>query len=64
VSDYLAHVVMKLPAWYASLHEARGHVALASGDPVAAREQFGAAAQGFQASGHALDEARCRALAR
>ena len=30
-SDYLANVVMKLPAWFASLHEARAHVALAAG---------------------------------
>jgi len=62
-SDYLANVVMKLPAWYASLHEARAHVALAVGERTAAREGFAAAAQGFHACGHALDEARCRALA-
>lgn len=63
VSEFLANVVMKLPAWYAALHEARAHIALASGDPVAAREGFAAAAQGFHGSGHALDEARCRGLA-
>lgn len=63
-SDYLANVVMKLPAWFASLHEARAHVALAAGKRDAARESFAAAAQGFHGCGHALDEARCRELAR
>lgn len=61
-SDYLANVVMKLPAWYASLHEARAHMARASGQAGAAREGFAAAAQGFRACGHVLDEARCREL--
>ena len=61
-SDYLANVVMKLPAWYAALHEARAHVALASGERSAAREGFAAAAQGFHGCGHALDEARCLRL--
>jgi DNA-binding SARP family transcriptional activator len=63
-SEYLANVVMKLPAWYASLHEAHAHVALATGECSAAREGFAAAAQGFHAAGHALDEARCRELAK
>ncbi|ROZ69354.1 AAA family ATPase [Ramlibacter sp. WS9] len=63
-SEYLANVVMKLPAWYASLHEAQAHVALAAGRRSAAREGFAAAAQGFAACGHALDQARCEALAR
>lgn len=62
--DYLANVVMKLPAWYAALHEARAHIALASGERAAAGQSFAAAAQGFHAAGHPLDEARCRALAR
>jgi DNA-binding SARP family transcriptional activator len=62
-SDYLANVVMKLPAWYAALHEARAHVALASDRRAAAREGFAAAAQGFHGCGHALDEARCLMLA-
>jgi hypothetical protein len=61
-SDYLANVVMKLPAWYASLNEARAHMARASGQAGAAREGFAAAAQGFRACGHVLDEARCREL--
>jgi tetratricopeptide (TPR) repeat protein len=63
-SDYLANVVMKLPAWYAALHEARAHIALASGERAAARESFAAAARGFHAAGHPLDEVRCSGLAR
>ena len=62
-SEYLANAVMKLPAWYAALREARAHVALASDGRAAAREGFAAAAQGFDGCGHALDAARCRALA-
>jgi DNA-binding SARP family transcriptional activator len=62
LSEYLANVVMKLPAWYAALHEARAHIALASGQRSAAREGFAAAAQGFHHCGHVLDEARCRGL--
>jgi hypothetical protein len=64
VSDFLANTVMKLPGWYAALHEARAHVALAQGERGAAREGFATAAQGFQACGQPLDEARCRELAR
>jgi DNA-binding SARP family transcriptional activator len=63
-SDYLANTVMKLPAWYASLHEARAHVALAGGQREAARKEFAAAAQGFQESGQPLDQARCQDLAK
>jgi len=62
-SEYLANVVMKLPAWYAALHEARAHIALATGERDAARAAFSAAAQGFHGCGHALDEARCRSVA-
>ena len=51
---------MKLPAWYAALHEARAHIALASGERAAARQSFAAAAQGFHAAGRPLDVARCR----
>jgi hypothetical protein len=61
-SEFLANVVMKLPAWYAALHEARANIALASGNKGAAREGFAAAAQGFQGAGQLLDEARCRRL--
>jgi len=63
-SEFLANTVMKLPAWYAALHEARAHVALAAGERGAAREGFAAAAQGFRACGQPLDEARCQDLAK
>lgn len=58
-SEYLANVVMKLPAWHAALHEARAHVALATGEMETARSRFMQAAQGFRGAGHLLDEARC-----
>ena len=62
-TEYLATVVMRLPAWYAALDEVKGHRAQASGDAVAACEHFRAAAAGFKASGQPLDEVRCTALA-
>lgn len=61
---YLAHVVMRLPAWYAALEEVRAHLAQARGeaaDAVSAR--FNAAASQFRAAGHPLDAVRCEALA-
>jgi tetratricopeptide (TPR) repeat protein len=63
VSEYLATVVMRLPAWDAALDEVRGHRADAGGDSAAAREHFLAAAAGFGGAGQPLDEARCAALA-
>jgi DNA-binding SARP family transcriptional activator/tetratricopeptide (TPR) repeat protein len=62
-AEYLATVVMRLPAWYAALDEVKGHRAQARGQAVAARDHFRTAAAGFGASGQPLDEARCRALA-
>jgi tetratricopeptide (TPR) repeat protein len=62
-AEYLATVVMRLPAWYAALEEVKGHRAKASGQAVAARDHFRTAAAGFGASGQPLDEARCAALA-
>ncbi len=62
-SEYLATVVMRLPAWDAALEEVRGHRAQAGGDATAALDHFQAAASGFGASGQPLDEARCAALA-
>lgn len=62
-SEYLANVVMKLPAWHAALHEARAHVALARGDTASAGEGFARAAQGFRAAGQPLDAQRCNAAA-
>lgn len=61
--EFLATVVMRLPAWYAALDEVRGHRALAGGEAGAARDHFRTAAAGFGASGQPLDEARCTALA-
>ena len=62
-AEFLATVVMRLPAWYAALDEVKGHRAQASGDAVAACDHFRTAAAGFRASGQPLDEARCGALA-
>ncbi len=62
-AEYLADVVMKLPAWYAALHAARAHVAKASGEAHASREAFAAAARGFASAGQPLDAARCGHLA-
>jgi hypothetical protein len=62
VAEYHTNVVMRLPAWYAALDEARGHVARAEGDLHTADLQFTAAAAGFAAAGHPLDRARCAAL--
>jgi DNA-binding SARP family transcriptional activator/tetratricopeptide (TPR) repeat protein len=59
--DYLADVVMRLPAWYAARDEVRAHLALASGDRDDARRRFDAAARGYGDAGHPLDERRCRA---
>jgi tetratricopeptide (TPR) repeat protein len=62
-AEFLATVVMRLPAWYAALDEVKGHRAQAGGKAIAARDHFRAAAAGFEASGQPLDEARCSALA-
>jgi tetratricopeptide (TPR) repeat protein len=62
-AEYLAAVVMRLPAWDAALAEIRGYRAQLIGDPAASREEFRVAAEGFAASGQPLDEARCAALA-
>ena len=63
-SEYLANVVMKLPAWHAALHEAKAHVAWSGSQTDSARQAFARAAAGFRAAGHPLDEARCSALER
>lgn len=59
-AEYLADVVMRLPAWDAALEEIRGHIA---DDPAASREHFRKAASGFAAAGQPLDESRCNSLA-
>jgi DNA-binding SARP family transcriptional activator/tetratricopeptide (TPR) repeat protein len=62
--EYLANVVMRLPAWYAALEEVRAHLARARGDGEAkAAAHFAAAAHGFRDAGQPLDAARCAALA-
>lgn len=63
-SDYLANVVMRLPAWYAALEEVRAHLARARGeDEAIATASFSAAARKFREAGQPLDAARCEALA-
>ena len=63
-SEYLANVVMRLPAWYAALEEVRAHVARARGDGESlAAARFSAAAKRFREAGQPLDAARCEALA-
>ena len=62
-SAWLAHVVMRLPAWDAAHEEVRGHVCLAAGDAAGARQRFAQARAGFDAAGHPLDAERCRVLA-
>jgi DNA-binding SARP family transcriptional activator/tetratricopeptide (TPR) repeat protein len=62
--EYLANVVMRLPAWYAALEEVRGHLALARGQGRhAAAAHFAAAARRFRDAGHPLDAVRCEAAA-
>ena len=59
--QWLAEVVMQLPAWYAALDEVRGHRCHAQGDLVAARAHFGEALRGFRAAGQPYDVVRCAA---
>lgn len=61
--EWLAHVVMRLPAWNAAYDEVRGHVALAEGHADQGRAMFAAAAEGFAAAGQPYDRDRCAALA-
>ena len=62
-SEWLANVVMRLPAWYAALDEIKGHRARTDGNPAVASEHFRKAASAFAEAGQPLDEARCAALA-
>lgn len=61
--DFLANVVMRLPAWYAALDEVRAHVKLAEGDVDRASELFHLAARRYGQAGHPLDHQRCHDLA-
>ena len=65
---YLANVVMRLPAWYASHDEVRGHIAAARGNGagactgtnnVEALARFAAAAARSREAGHPIDAERC-----
>lgn len=60
--EFLAHVVMRLPAWDAAYEEVRGHVARAEGDERRARRRFAAAFAGFGAAGQPWDRDRCAQL--
>ena len=57
--DYLANVVMRLPAFHAAFDEVNAHVALAEGDRERARGLFAAAAAGYAAANHPIDQERC-----
>lgn len=57
--QWLADVVMQLPAWYAALDEVRCYRALAEGDVAAARVHLGQARRGFREAGQPQDVARC-----
>lgn len=59
--EWLADVVMQLPAWYAALEEVRGHRCDAQGDVLAARSHFDQAVRGFREAGQPRDVARCEA---
>lgn len=62
-SEFLAGVVMRLPAWDAAYEEVQGHCALAAGDDIHAEQHFAAASKGFAACGQPIDADRCAALA-
>jgi tetratricopeptide (TPR) repeat protein len=63
-AEYLANVVMRLPAWYAALDEVRAHLARAHGEnEKTVSGKFAAAARRFRQAGQPLDAARCDALA-
>ena len=59
--EWLADVVMQLPAWYAALDEVRGHRCEAEGDLPAARAHFDQAMRCFQQAGQPRDVVRCAA---
>lgn len=59
--EWLANVVMQLPAWYAALDEVRCHRCAAQGDVPAARAYLLEALRGFREAGQPQDVARCEA---
>jgi DNA-binding SARP family transcriptional activator len=50
-------------AWQAAVDEAKGHLAVAEGDPGAASRRFDEAARTFEGAGQPLDAERCRTMA-
>ncbi len=58
--QWLAEVVMQLPAWYAALDEVRGHRHAAYGNFEASRAHFTDAIRGFREAGQPLDIRRCQ----
>ena len=58
-TEWLAQVVMRLPAWDAALDEVRGHTASDGGKSSRASEWFRSAAKRFEVAGHPLDARRC-----
>lgn len=63
-TEFLAHVVMRLPAWNAAYEEVCGHISLATGDRQRAHSHFALASTQFKAAGHPFDHARCARLVR
>ncbi len=61
--DYLADVVMRLPAWFAARLEVQANVSLTTADRAGAHRHFVGAADGFTRAGQPLDAERCRRLA-
>jgi DNA-binding SARP family transcriptional activator len=57
--EYLANVVMRLPAWYAALSEVQAHIATSRGDGRGAASHFTLAAQRFREAGQPFDADRC-----
>ena len=58
--QWLAEVVMQLPAWYAALDEVRGHRHAAQGNVAASRAHFTDAIRGFSEAGQPHDVLRCK----
>jgi DNA-binding SARP family transcriptional activator len=58
--QWLAEVVMQLPAWYAALDEVRGHRHAAQGNMAASRAHFSEAVRGFGEAGQPHDVVRCQ----
>lgn len=62
--EFLADVVMRLPAWDAALTEVRAHASQARGDMVQARRGFLTAAKQYSCAEHPVDADRCTAEAK